>query len=116
MEGFLHAEDAVNLGLHEMAHALRLENMIRNEEFGFFERATLMKFDAWAQRICYDLETLNATFFRPYACTDTHEFFSVAVENFFERSTRFKEELPELYTILVQLLRQDPVELNVNVT
>jgi len=113
MEGFLHAEDAINLGLHEMAHALRLENMIRNEEFGFFERETLLKLDAWAQKICYDEESLKATFFRPYACTDTHEFFSVAIENFFERSAQFKKELPELYSILVQLLRQDPAALSV---
>lgn len=112
MEGFLHGEDAINLGLHEMAHALRLENIIRNEEFAFFDRELLRQLDEWCQKICYDFETLNATFFRPYACTNTHEFFSVAIENFFERSARFKEELPELYAILVTMLNQDPVLMN----
>lgn len=112
MEGFLHARDAINLGLHEMAHALRLENIIRNEEFAFFDRNLLRQLDEWCQRICYDFESLNATFFRPYACTDTHEFFSVAIENFFERSVKFKAELPELYSILVTMLNQDPILMN----
>jgi hypothetical protein len=73
---------------------------------------SLRRLDEWCQKICYDFETLNATFFRPYACTNTHEFFSVAIENFFERSVRFKAELPELYSILVTMLNQDPVLMN----
>jgi Mlc titration factor MtfA (ptsG expression regulator) len=43
-----------------------------------------------------------------------HEFFSVAVENFFERPQEFKTILPELYSILAQLLRQDPIILYQN--
>ncbi|MFZ6013111.1 MAG: zinc-dependent peptidase [Bacteroidota bacterium] len=49
-------------------------------------------------------------FFRPYACTNVHEFFAVSVENFFERPAQFKNELPELYDILTQLLKQDPLK------
>ena len=111
MEGFLHADDAVNLGLHEMAHALRLENMIRNEEFGFFDGEELAQLDQWAHRICQEGDVPEADFFRPYACTNVHEFFSVAVENFFERSAQFKTVLPELYAVMVKLLRQDPLSI-----
>jgi MtfA peptidase len=39
VDGFIYPNDAVNLGLHEMAHALRLENIIRNEEYQFFDEA-----------------------------------------------------------------------------
>jgi hypothetical protein len=112
MEGFLHGHDAVNLGLHEMAHALRLENIIRNEEFQFFDEN---QFDQWAHRICNDMESFSgASFFRPYACSNVHEFFSVSVENFFERSQQFKTQLPELYNILVRLLHQDPLLLHLH--
>lgn len=114
MEGFLHGHDAINLGLHEMAHALRLENIIRNEEYSFFDPGLLEKLDLWCNRICENDESLNATFFRPYACTNTQEFFSVAVENFFERADRFNAELPELYMILASLLNQDPLKLRVS--
>ena len=50
-------------------------------------------------------------FFRPYTCTNEHEFFSVAIENFFERSELFHRQLPELYVILTHLLGQDPLKL-----
>ncbi|HLT71939.1 MAG TPA: zinc-dependent peptidase [Cyclobacteriaceae bacterium] len=112
MEGFLHAEDAINLGLHEMAHALRIENIIRKEH-SFFEGSLLDKLDEWCKRICDD-STGSIAFFRPYACTNVHEFFSVAVENFFERPQQFKLELPELYSVMVGLLNQDPIAINVN--
>ena len=115
MEGFIDAQNAINLGLHEMAHALRLENVIRNEEYDFFDSDLLKRLDEWCHRVCYDESTLQSTFFRPYACTNTHEFFSVAIENFFERSAQFRAELPELYTILVQLLNQDPIKLDTRI-
>jgi Mlc titration factor MtfA (ptsG expression regulator) len=51
------------------------------------------------------------TFFRPYACANEHEFFSVAVENFFERSHDFKSVMPELYLIMTRLLNQDPTRM-----
>jgi hypothetical protein len=116
MEGFLHADDAINLGLHEMAHALRIENIVKSEAYSFFDKPLLEKLDEWCHRICSDGDHFNATFFRPYACTNTHEFFSVAVENFFERSAQFKTEVPELYGILVRLLNQDPILMDVNHT
>jgi len=36
-----------------------------------------------------------------------HEFFGVAVENFFERPQEFKNAIPDLYAILSKLLNQD---------
>lgn len=48
-------------------------------------------------------------FFRVYAFRNTHEFFAVVVENFFERSEQFRIEYPELYAIIVRLLNQDPI-------
>lgn len=108
-DGYVNA-GAVNLGLHEMAHALRLENIIRNEEYRFFDERLIKGFDDFARSICRDLQT-HANFFRPYACTDEHEFFSVAIENFFERSELFKRQIPDLYVILTRLLGQDPLKL-----
>jgi MtfA peptidase len=108
VDGYIYPNDSINLGLHEMAHALRLENMIRDEDYRFFDQVYLDKLDEWSQKICSDS---THTFFRPYACVNVHEFFSVAVENFFERTDQFKKELPELYNVLTALLRQDPLRL-----
>lgn len=111
IDGYIQPNDSKNLGLHEMAHALRLEVMIRSEEFPPFEEEMLAQFDLYAHRICNDPVFATQTFFRPYACTNEHEFFSVAVENFFERSEQFKKELPDLYQVMVKLLGQDPLVL-----
>lgn len=108
--GFSDDTDSVNLGLHEMAHALRLENIIRNEEYRFFDEPLIRRFDELARTICKEI-TGYGNFFRPYACTDEHEFFSVAVENFFERPELFKSQIADLYGIMTRLLRQDPLNL-----
>lgn len=110
VEGFINPDNAINLGLHEMAHALRLENMVRNEEFGFLDEAALEYFNKSAYELCNDPEK-SFQFFRAYACANEHEFFSVAVENFFERPLEFRKNLPELYQTMVTLLKQDPIKL-----
>ena len=110
VEGYLNPNGSANLGLHEMAHALRLENIIRNEEYKFFDDGLIEKFDSYARYICRNLDE-SGNFFRPYACTNEHEFFSVAIENFFERSEHFKKQIPDLYAILTRLLGQDPLKL-----
>jgi MtfA peptidase len=116
VDGYIYPQDSFNLGLHEMAHALRLENIIRNEEYNFFDDDLLARLDRFAVDFCKNQESNeHAPFLRPYACTNTHEFFSVAVENFFERPLQFKENLPQLYSILSTLLNQDPMQLTVSV-
>lgn len=107
VEGFVSPHDAVNLGLHEMAHALRLENLIRSEDYKFFDADLIRQFDEHAMALCR-VKNWSETFFRPYACANEHEFFSVAVENFFERPAEFKKSIPDLYAILSKLLNQDP--------
>jgi MtfA peptidase len=111
IEGYIDQHDSINLGLHEMAHALRLEHFIREASGELMDPALLQSFDDWADRICSD-GGVNNHFFRPYACANPHEFFSVAVENFFERPESFKANLPELYSIMTRLLNQDPLMLS----
>ncbi|MEX2231315.1 MAG: zinc-dependent peptidase [Cyclobacteriaceae bacterium] len=110
VEGYIKPQDSVNLGLHEMAHALRLENIIRNSEYKFFDEELVRRFDDYAQGICRNMKDY-ASIFRSYAFRNEHEFFSVAIENFFERSELFKKHVPELYVILTRLLGQDPLKL-----
>jgi Mlc titration factor MtfA (ptsG expression regulator) len=111
VEGFIDEADGRNLGLHEMAHALRLENAIRNEEYGFLDDEILM---AWTD-LCYrEIERMNSgtsDFFRAYATANSQEFFAVAVENFFERPTDFRDWHPRLYDTLAQMLNQDPLKM-----
>ncbi|MGK7389353.1 MAG: zinc-dependent peptidase [Candidatus Cyclobacteriaceae bacterium M2_1C_046] len=112
VEGYADASDSLNVGIHEMAHALHLENVIINGEHSFLDRDLLK---LWEELVNAEIEEYGRTgrteFFREYAFTDEHEFFAVAVENFFEKPRLFKEQKPDLYFTLAALLNQDPLEL-----
>ena len=107
--GYMDDGDGRNLGLHEMAHALRLENEINNGEFGFLPSDLLKKWRKEADKTIEYLKNGGNGFFRDYAASNREEFFAVAVENFFERPEEFLEKFPVLFALLTQLLRQNPI-------
>lgn len=106
MMGMINDNDGINLGLHEMAHALRLENHIRNDEFLFFDQRQLAHWEQLAHEEIIRIRSSEESFFRKYGGTNEEEFFAVAVENFFERPELFRQQRPELYLALGQLLNQ----------
>lgn len=111
VEGYIHT-DGRNLGLHEMAHALRLENRIMNEEYDFLDADTLKEWELRANHTIKEIQEGREDFFREYGAANNDEFFSVAVENFFERPKLFSEKHPLTYKTLCQLLQQNPLLLN----
>jgi len=111
VEGYADNEDGRNLGLHEMAHALHLENAIANEEYGFLDDNIMKDWAVLCNREIENMNKGNSEFFRAYAATNRQEFFAVAVENFFERSKEFHDLHPEMYNTLAQILNQNPLKL-----
>lgn len=107
VEGYL-KPDGRNLGLHEMAHALRLENRIMNEEYDFLDENILNEWEDCARKTMIEINNGTETFFREYGGVNNEEFFAVAVENFFERPVKFKSKHPFTYSTLCKLLHQDP--------
>ena len=101
--------DGINLALHEMAHALRLENLIKNDEYNFINHEDLKEFDRLGKIETVKMHEGSADFFRKYATANSDEFFSIAIENFFERSAAFKVHNHELYMATAKVLRQDPL-------
>jgi Mlc titration factor MtfA (ptsG expression regulator) len=111
VEGYIDYDDGKNLGLHEMAHALRIENAITNEEYGFLDDDTLKTWTDLCYREIHKMEVGESDFFRAYAATNSHEFFAVAVENFFEKSQEFQDWHPKMYQTLTVMLNQDPLKI-----
>jgi MtfA peptidase len=110
-EGFSAHDDGQHLGLHEMAHALRLINIIENDEYDFYDRKTMQQFDAEAKK---EIEAMTqnpegASFFRTYASSNLEEFFAVAVELFFERPKSLKRHNATLYSLLAKTVKIDPI-------
>lgn len=108
--GFANNSDGINLLMHELAHALWLENKIFDYEI--FEAEALEAYEVMAAVTKADMQASgHEHFFRRYALTNEEEFFAVAVENFFERPVQFHAALPDLYVTLVALFKQDPIKL-----
>lgn len=103
-------DDGVNLALHELAHALHLENFIPNGEAYFLNSTAMNRFEQLAESEKARIRTQPNHFLRVYGATNDREFFAVCVENFFERPEAFCKALPELYGVLSELLRQNPLQ------
>jgi len=108
--GFANPSDGINLGLHEMAHALRLINIVENDEFDFYEKQIMMQFDREAEIEIGRIKdsAMVPSIFRDYSFTNKEEFFAVAVELFFEKACLFKEYHPKVYKLLVEIFKIDP--------
>lgn len=111
-KGIEDPEDGENLILHELGHALDVF-FFRQKKFRFFFFDIITSWIESAKHIknC-DSES---TFFREYGIKNLHEFFSVAIENFFERPRKFREKAPEIYQQMTLLLNQDPLEHKIGV-
>jgi len=107
MRGNANDHDGDNVGLHEMAHALAYVNFTAHngEDEGFKRR--FWRFSRVGMPILERLQAGEITMLGTYAATNREEFWAVCVENFFERPSSFKIQLPELYDAMCNLLNQD---------
>lgn len=106
--GFDKADDNYNLGLHEMAHALKLngrhEPLYRSGFAGYI--------DAWitiSHPVFMAIAEGRQNYLRRYGGRNHHEFFAVCVEHFFESPAAFANNHPKVFSHLCRLLNQNPL-------
>ena len=109
VRGYDESTSGRNLGLHELAHAMKIENAIRNDEYNFIDENYLKSFYRLSKYEMNKIRSEGSPFFRAYAGANVHEFFAVVVENFFERPHEFHQYNKDLYLVTTQLLKQDPL-------
>lgn len=110
LKGFENPNDGINLGLHEMTHAMSLENSFSSNGVSSFINPSA--FRVWKKFATNEIETIrttNKSIFRKYAATNLEEFLAVSVEAFFEQTIEFYEYNPMLYKATCNLLGQDPL-------
>lgn len=110
VEGHNNSTNGVNLALHEFAHALLMDNVMEPGDHQFIDAESYLAFMQLADEEMVHMQNNSSHFFRLYAATNIHEFFAVAVENFFERPVEMEEQLPLLFEGLSRLLRLNPCE------
>lgn len=105
-EGYSKSDDNLNLGLHEMTHALKLALYFGNH----FDMLFAGRMEYWEELVAEKFKKFQQTpsFLREYSKANTEEFFAVCVEAFFESPEKFGRELPEIFQLLSFLLNQDP--------
>lgn len=111
VQGIADESDGINLGIHELAHAIHLENRISNKEYGFIDSKLWKKYNDLADYEMFKIKEGDTSMFRSAAAIDQHEFFAVLLENFFERPKALKAYSPSLYRKTTLLLKQDPIRL-----
>lgn len=117
VRGFNNPTDGYNVALHELAHALRLEDFYPNEESNFFEQEDISYLHHLYGKEKKRARQGQKMFLRKYAFSNLEEFFAVSVEYFFEQPLSFKAKDPKLYQCICNILRQDPAlleEMNKN--
>jgi hypothetical protein len=106
LAGYADQENGINLGLHEMGHALMI-NMQEGEQDEKFTEA-YEKLEALEEELLPRVRNDEIKFLRKYAGTNINEFFAVSIEHFFEQPIEFKAVMPLLYSAISELLQQDP--------
>ena len=104
LKGYAVPNDALNLGLHEMAHAVHIE---------YFDEAFERRFPQWekiAEQEVIKMRYQDDPILRNYAGQNKHELFAVCIETFFEQSAEMNEKAPGLYEAMCPVLNQRPAE------
>lgn len=103
-----------NLVLHEFAHQLDMLNghsadgippMNSSEQYDRWTRVMSKQF----RRLVQDCERGQRIVLDCYGATSRSEFFAVATEGFFHRPQALRQHLPDLYEVLREFYKQDPV-------
>ncbi|SNZ01625.1 zinc-dependent peptidase [Flagellimonas pacifica] len=105
--GYRIPNDNLNLGIHEVAHALMFETKKKSTwEARRFKVGIARIKKLYDGKVFQDVLE-KSTYFREYGKTNFYEFFAVCMENFIESPSEFSKEFPELYDTLRRVLNFD---------
>ena len=108
-QGFNISDDALNLCIHELAHAMYFENLKRPLNDKFFSKGELQDWKILALKKTEKINLDQNIVLRDYASSNLMEFFAVSMETFFERPEHFKLNEPILFSCMVNMLNQNPL-------
>jgi hypothetical protein len=113
LQGGRHPESGHNVIYHEFAHKL---DMLDGAADGTPPLADRAEYRDWVTtcageylRLKHDAEHGKKTFLNAYGATNEAEFFAVATEQFFDQPRLMIRHAPDLYRVLKEYYRQDPV-------
>ena len=113
-EGFINSTDKQNTGIHEFVHLLdKTDGEVDGVPESLLPYKHLVPWLKHMQESIRDI-LANRSDINPYGATNEAEFFAVAAEYFFERPDQLQTKHPELYALLEQIFRQQPIDTSLN--
>lgn len=105
LKGYEISNDNLNLGMHEIAHAIHINSLKAKDISNVLFRKTFLELTSYLQNN-EDVrkQVIDTKYFRAYAFTNQYEFLSVLIETFFETPSDFRYNFPEIYKYLKQML------------
>ncbi|NMH88473.1 zinc-dependent peptidase [Flavivirga algicola] len=105
VQGFDDGNDNLNLGIHELTHAIHINSMKERDVSSIIFSDTFKELSTLFSENKLLREELKASdYFRNYAFTNQFEFLAVAIENFIETPQEFRSQFPEIYNKIRQML------------
>lgn len=105
LEGYDITNDNVNLGIHEITHAIHL-NSLQEEDISAFLFKNIFRDLAEFLSLNESIRTklMDSDYFRTYGFTNQFEFLAVSIETFIETPQEFKRDFPHIYKQIKQML------------
>lgn len=108
LEGYNIGNDNLNLGIHEVVHAIHFNSFKEVDISSYlFKNKFLDLTDFLQKNPQVRAKLIEAKYFREYAFTNQFEFTSVLIESFFETPKEFKSHFPMVYKYIKQMLNFD---------
>ena len=111
--GAANAKDGHNLVLHEFAHQLDQADGLADGAPALGSSEQYKRWQKICSRVFADLQQKvdrgHKTVIDDYGATNAAEFFSVSTETFFEKPRQLNKKRPELYDLLREYYRVDPL-------
>ena len=104
--------DGVNVGLHEMAHALQLQHAYTQKAKDREFRLNFSWHNNLNEKILEAEKASPSKLFTEYALSSPDEFWASSIEIFFEQPATLHALYPQLYKAIVTVLNQDPMLLS----
>lgn len=104
-DGYNDENDNLNLGIHELTHAIHINSMKeRDVSSTIFSDSFKELSELLAKKAALREALMTSDYFRKYAYTNQFEFLAVAIENFIETPKDFRAQFPEVYVKVKQML------------
>jgi Mlc titration factor MtfA (ptsG expression regulator) len=107
-KGYDIANDNLNLGIHEFAHALHYQGLKSNDNGTVLFSRMYSIINEEVSDLTVREQLIQSNYFRIYAFTNQFEFLAVILEHYFETPLEFEKQFPDLYKNVCLMLNMRP--------